>query len=59
MPARAEPVNSRPSMPGCDGQRPALVRTADQQPDDAFGNAGLVKAFDQERAGRRASFPTA
>jgi hypothetical protein len=36
--ARAEPVNSRPSMPAAK-QRLALVRPADQEPDRAFGNA--------------------
>ncbi len=33
-------------------QRLALLRPADQQPHDAFGNPGLVQAFDQERADR-------
>ena len=35
------------------GQRLALLGTADQQPDDAFGNPRLVEAVDQECAGRR------
>ena len=52
MPARAEPVNSRPSMPGCAASARPSLGPADQQPDDAFGDAGLVEAFDQELAGR-------
>ena len=35
------------------GERAALVGAADQQPDDAFGDARLVEAADQELAGRR------
>ena len=35
------------------GERATLVGTADQQADDAFGNARLVEAVDQELAGRR------
>ena len=35
------------------GQRAALVRAADQQAHDAFGNARGMEAFDQEGAGRR------
>ena len=56
MPARAEPVNSRPSMPVLAGQRAALVGAADQQADDAFGHARLVEAVDQQGAGRRGLF---
>ena len=35
------------------GERAALVGAADQQADDAFRNLRLVKAMDQELAGRR------
>ena len=48
-----EPVNSRPSMPGCAASALPCVRPADQQPDRAFGHAGFVETFDQEFARRR------
>src|SRR6185503_14183137 len=41
---------------GLRGKRPALLRSADQQPNDSFGDFGFVKAANEELAGCRRLF---